>query len=54
MKLVGLIYDKEKEYWYCSECGAIYRQPVNWKPKADYCMRCKTEWDFIGEEEKDD
>lgn len=31
-------------YWECEYCGAIYNQPQNWKPFADYCMKCKGEW----------
>ena len=31
-------------YWECKYCGAIYNQPQNWKPFADYCMKCKGEW----------
>lgn len=37
-------------YWYCSVCGAIYRQPKNWKPYASYCMRCHSEWEERNEE----
>lgn len=48
-KMENLIWkiDNENEnggYWYCSCCGAIYRQPRFWKPYANYCMRCKSEW----------
>lgn len=31
-------------YWVCSCCGAKYGFPQNWKPKADYCMKCHVEW----------
>ena len=31
-------------YWECQYCGAIYNQPKNWEPIADYCMKCKGEW----------
>ena len=44
MKIGELIWDAKNKYWYCSECGAVYRQAENWKPKASYCMRCKIEW----------
>ena len=36
--------NKNGGYWYCSCCGAIYRQSKNWKPPTNYCMRCKSEW----------
>lgn len=36
--------EESKGYWVCSVCGAIYRQPENWKPLANYCMKCKTKW----------
>lgn len=45
MENYNLIWDEENQYWFCSCCGAIYRQPKNWKPKASYCMRCRNEWD---------
>lgn len=39
--------DNENEnggYWECEHCGAIYNQSQNWKPFADYCMKCKGDW----------
>lgn len=42
-----LLWDSENEYWYCSCCGAVYRKPQNWKPPADYCMRCRVRWENI-------
>ena len=45
MKNSKLIWDEEKEYWYCSNCGAIYHQPQNWKPNIAYCMKCKIIWE---------
>ena len=47
-----LIWNEENKYWYCSCCGAIYRQPKNWKPLARYCMRCKIEWE-VNKNEKE-
>ena len=44
MKNAQLIFDSKNEYWYCSKCGAVYRQPENWNPPCDYCMRCKIQW----------
>lgn len=44
MKITHLIYDADKKYWYCENCGAIYHQSENWEPYANYCMKCKTEW----------
>lgn len=31
-------------FWICSCCGAIYNQPQNWKPYANWCMKCRVEW----------
>ena len=47
-KETKLIWHKDVQeeyggYWYCSCCGAIYHQPQNWIPYANYCMRCKSE-----------
>lgn len=34
----------EEGYWICKGCGAIYRQPQNWRPYASWCMKCHKEW----------
>lgn len=49
LEMEKLIWKIENEhenggYWFCSCCGAIYRQAQNWKPYASYCMRCHVEW----------
>lgn len=51
MEKYNLIWDEENQYWYCSCCGAIYHQPQNWIPYANYCMRCKSEWEANHEKE---
>lgn len=36
--------ENEEGYWICKGCGAIYRQPQNWRPYASWCMKCCKEW----------
>lgn len=36
--------ENEEGYWICKGCGAIYRQPQNWRPYASWCMKCRKEW----------
>lgn len=45
MEFAELIWNKEKECWICTGCGAEYHYPQNSKPKINYCMRCKKEWE---------
>lgn len=49
IQMENLIWKIDKQnhnggYWVCSCCDVKYGFPQNWKPKADYCMRCKAEW----------
>lgn len=36
--------ENEEGYWICKSCGAIYRQPQNWRPYASWYMKCHKEW----------